>query len=67
MSLAGFVSFECDSFPFGFEGGAWDLIALTPDHRLPFNCLIIITIIISLPLNLSRLRMAYDLIIGSDV
>ena len=58
MSWAGFVSFKCDSFPFGFEGGAWDLIVLTPDHRLPFNCLIIITIIISL---------AYDLIIGSDV
>ena len=23
-------------FPFGFEGGMWDLIVLVPDHRLFF-------------------------------
>ena len=23
---------ECASFPLGFEGGMWDLIALVPDH-----------------------------------
>ena len=22
----------CPSFPFGFEGGMWDLIVLIPDH-----------------------------------
>ena len=22
----------CASFPFGFEGGTWDLIVSTPDH-----------------------------------
>ena len=24
----------CSSFPFGFEGGVWDLIVLIPDHCL---------------------------------
>ena len=24
----------CASFPFGFEGGMWDLIVLIPDHCL---------------------------------
>ena len=24
----------CPSFPFGFEGGMWDLIVLIPDHCL---------------------------------
>ena len=24
------------SFPFGFEGGMWDLIILVPDHFLSF-------------------------------
>ena len=26
------------SFPFGFEGGMWDLIVLLPDYCFPFNC-----------------------------
>ena len=26
----------CASFPFGFEGGMWDLIVLVPDHCLSF-------------------------------
>ena len=26
--------FVCLSFPFGFEGGMWDLIILIPDHCL---------------------------------
>ena len=24
----------CPSFPFGFEGGMWDLLVLIPDHCL---------------------------------
>ena len=24
------------SFPYGFEGGIWDLIIFIPDHRLSF-------------------------------
>ena len=24
------------SFPYGFEGGIWNLIIFTPDHRLSF-------------------------------
>ena len=24
----------CPSFPFGIEGGMWDVIVLIPDHRL---------------------------------
>ena len=24
----------CPSFPFGIEGGMWDVIELIPDHRL---------------------------------
>lgn len=27
---------KCISFPFGFEGGTLDLIALVPDHCLSF-------------------------------
>ena len=32
--------FVCPSFPFGFEGGMWDLIVLTPDRCLSiyFDC-----------------------------
>ena len=31
-------SFDYHSiFPFGFEGGIWDLIALVPDHCLSFD------------------------------
>ena len=26
----------CDSFPFGFEGGLWDLILIVPYHCLSF-------------------------------
>ena len=26
----------CASFPFGFDGGAWDLIVKLPGHCLPF-------------------------------
>ena len=26
----------CASFPFGFEGGVWDLIVVVPDHCLSF-------------------------------
>ena len=28
--------YVCTSFPFGFEGGMWDLIVIIPDHSLPF-------------------------------
>ena len=40
-----FVSFvnecicECTSFPFGFEGGVWDLVVLFPDHCPSFYLL----------------------------
>ena len=27
----------CASFPFGFEGGMWDLIVVVPDHCLFFT------------------------------
>ena len=27
----------CASFPFGFEGGMWNLIVLIPDHCFPIN------------------------------
>ena len=26
----------CASFPFGFEGGMWELIVLVPGHYFPF-------------------------------
>ena len=33
----------CPSFPFGFEGGMWDLIVLIPDHCLfKFLCFIFV-------------------------
>ena len=31
----------CSSFPFGFEGGIWDLIVLISDHCLSF-CLVVV-------------------------
>ena len=34
------VSFVNASFPFGFEGGLWDLIVLVPDHCLSFLLLL---------------------------
>ena len=35
--LRGLLSIrECASFPFGFYGGMWDLIALVPDQCLFF-------------------------------
>ena len=27
----------CPSFPFGFEGGMWDLVVLIPDDCLPIS------------------------------
>ena len=27
----------CASFPFGFEGGMWDMIVTVPDHCLSFH------------------------------
>ena len=29
-----FQMYVCVSFPFGFEGGMWDLIIVIPDHCL---------------------------------
>ena len=29
----------CPSFPYGIEGGMWDLIVLIPDHCLSDHCL----------------------------
>ena len=34
MSFVKDCQFVCASFPFGFQGGKWDLIVLTPDHCL---------------------------------
>ena len=35
MSFVGVVEFcVCPSFPFGFQGGIWDVIVLIPDHCL---------------------------------
>ena len=28
--------YQFASFPYGFEGGVWDLIIFIPDHRLSF-------------------------------
>ena len=28
------LNFLCPSFPFGIEGGMWDVIVLIPDHCL---------------------------------
>ena len=30
----GFTISVCASFPFGFDGGMWDLILLVPDHGI---------------------------------
>ena len=35
-SLVNVYQFVLVSFPFGFEGGMWDLIELVPDHCLSF-------------------------------
>ena len=32
MSFVNVYVFVCPSFPFGFEGGMWDLILFVPDH-----------------------------------
>ena len=32
MSIVNVNQFICASFPFGFDGGIWDPIALIPDH-----------------------------------
>ena len=32
VSLERLLIFAYTSFPFGFEGGVWDLIILVPDH-----------------------------------
>ena len=34
VSLANVYEFVCVSFPFGFEGGVWDLIVLILEHSL---------------------------------
>ena len=36
LSFVNVYQFVCEylSFPFGFEGGMWDLIVLIPDHTL---------------------------------
>ena len=34
MSFMNVYQFVFVHFPFGFEGGMWDLIALIPDHCL---------------------------------
>ena len=36
LSVSECIFCECFFFPFGFEGGMWDLIALVPDHCLSF-------------------------------
>ena len=40
---------ECASFPFGFEGRMWDLIALVPDNCLSFYFICLMINHISLP------------------
>ena len=34
MSFVNVYEFVCAAFPFGVEGGMWDLIVLLPDHYL---------------------------------
>ena len=34
VSLVNVHQYLCMSFPFGYEGGMWDLIVLIPDHCL---------------------------------
>ncbi|MBV2113371.1 MAG: hypothetical protein KUF82_20660 [Candidatus Thiodiazotropha sp. (ex Ctena orbiculata)] len=45
-----FIRFTvCASFPFGFEGGMWDLVVFVPGHCLSF-CFENLSIFIALPL-----------------
>ena len=44
MSFVTVYEYVCVSFPFGFEGGMWELIVPVPDHCLSNFTLVLVSV-----------------------